>query len=161
MSGRRGFLALIGGAGAVTGSVLFRKATAAPTLILPGTERTALPPLADGTDTPLLNAVLACGESQMHAFIDVKRGLSDAMFLDWLEGGLRLVQDCKADGGSFRAVVAETGRVPKPPRRWVGPGGRTAHEQAYLEQTLGDLRASIDRSADWSAGLPIRQGGRS
>ena len=62
MSGRRGVLALIGGAGAVTGSVLFRRAVAALTLILPGTAATTLPPLAT-PDTPLLSAVVACGES--------------------------------------------------------------------------------------------------
>lgn len=162
MNGRRSFLALVGGAGAVTGSVLFRKATAAPTLILPGDAATVASPPTGGTTTPLLNAVLACGESQMHAFLDVKQGLSEPMFLDWLESGLRLVEDCKPGGGVFGAYwrEAKRGQIPEPPHRIVGEGGRTAHEDAWLRQSLDNLQGSLQRQIDWSNALPIRQEGK-
>ena len=161
MNGRRSFLALVGGAGAVTGSVLFRKATAAPTLILPTDAAAVATPSGGGTATPLLNAVLACGESQMHAFLDVKQSLSEGMFLDWLESGLRLVEDCKPGGGIFGTHwrEAEAGQIPPPPKRIVGNGGRTAHEDAYLRQTLDNLKGSLERQITWSQALPIRQGG--
>ena len=149
---RRGFLALVGGTGAFTGSVLFRKAAAAPTLILPPELAVpgAEPPVSAQPSGPEMQAVLA-----------LKAGLSQAMFADWLEAGLRLVEDCKPGGGVFGAYWrnAERGNMPPPPRRIVGEGGRTAHEQAYLEQTLDNLKGSLERQIAWSKALPIRQGG--
>lgn len=149
---RRGFLALVGGTGAFTGSVLFRKAVAAPTLILP-------PELAVPGAVPPVSAQPSGPE--MQAVLDVKAGLSHAMFADWLESGLRLVEDCKPGGGIFGACWrdAKRGEIPPPPQRIVGKGGRTEHEQAHLEQTLDNLKGSLDRQIAWSKALPIRQGG--
>ena len=148
---RRGFLALVGGAGAFTGSVLFRKAAAAPTLILPElvTSTTARP-------TPAQPSA-----PEMQAVLDVKAGLSHAMFLDWLESGLRLVEDCKPGGGTFGAYwrEAKAGQIPAPPKRIVGTGGRTEHEDAYLRQCLDNLQGSLERRVAWSEALPIRRDG--
>ncbi len=150
MNGRRNFLAMISGAGAVTGSVLFRKAAAGPTLILP----------PEFTSSSTSAAPVPPVPAEMDAVHAIKAGLSHAMYLDWLEGGLRLVEDCKPGGGAFGAIWRDAyGDMPPPPKRIVGSGGRTPHEQAYLEQTLGNLRASLDRQAAWSKALPIRQGG--
>ena len=150
-STRRGFLALIGGAGAATGSVLVRKAAAAPTLILPPEFTSSSASAAPASPSP----------AETDAIHAVKAGLSHAMFLDWLEGGLRLVEDCKPGGGIFGAYWrnAERGKLPPPPRRIVGEGGRTAHEQAYLEQSLDHLKGSLKCQVAWSKALPIRQGG--
>ena len=148
MSGRRGFLALIGGAGAVTGSVLFRKTAAAPTLILPpdftpGTAANQTPP--NPAEVDAINAVRA--------------GLSPALFLDWIEGGLRMVEDCKPGGGAFGAIWRDAyGDIPEPPRRFIGSGGRTPHEEAHLQQAIRGLKASLDQQIAWSNALPIRRG---
>ncbi len=145
---RRGFLALIGGAGAVTGSVLVRKAAAAPTLILPPEFTSSSASAAPASPSP----------AETDAIHAVKAGLSHAMFLDWLEGGLRLVEDCKPGGGIFGAYwrEAKQGEIPAPPRRIVGEGGRTEHEQAYAMQCLDQLKGSLDRQIAWSKALPIR-----
>ena len=150
MNGRRGFLALVGGAGAVTGSVLFRKAAATPTLILP----------PEFTSSTASAAPMLPSPAEMDAVHSVKAGLSHAMFVDWLESGLRLVEDCKPGGGAFGAYwqEAERGQIPEPPRRIVGKGGRTDHEQAYLMQTLDQLKGSLEHQIAWSKALPIRQG---
>ena len=94
--------------------------------------------------------------------LDVKQGLSEPMFVDWLESGLRLVEDCKPGGGIFGAYwrEAEAGQIPAPPKRIVGEGGRTAHEQAYVEQCLDQLKGSVNRQIAWSKALPIRRGGK-
>ncbi len=149
MSGRRGFLALVGGAGAVTGSVLFRKTAATPTLILP----------PEFTSSSASAAPMSPSPVEMDAVNAVKAGLSHAMFVDWLESGLRLVEDCKPGGGIFGAYwrEADQGMIPEPPKRRVGEGGRTEHEDAYLRQTLGALRGSLDRQIAWSKALTIRQ----
>ncbi len=152
MSTRRGFLALVGGAGAVTGSVLFRKAAVRPTLILPPEFTSSSTSAAPTPPTP----------AEMDAIHSVKAGLPHAMFLDWLEGGLRLVEDCKPDGGAFGAIWRDVrGPIPAPPERHVGKGGRTPHEDAYLKQNLDSLIASLDRKIAWSEALPIRQGDKS
>ena len=99
-------------------------------------------------------------QPEMQAVLDVKAGLSHAMFIDWLENGLRLVEDCKPGGGIFGAYWrdAKRGEIPEPPRRRVGEAGRTAHEDAYFNQALDNLGGSLDRQIAWSAALPIRQG---
>ena len=152
MTPRRGFLALVGGAGAVTGSVLFRKAAAKPTLILP----------PEFTSSSTSAAPMSPSPAEMDAVHAVKAGLSHDKFLDWLEGGLRLVEDCKPGGGAFGAYWREVehGQIPPPPRRLIGSGGRTDHEQAYLEQTLNALQGSIKHEIAWSRALPIRKGGK-
>ncbi len=150
MNTRRNFLAMVSGAGAVTGSVLFRKAAAVPTLILP----------PEFTSSSTSAAPIPPAPAEMDAVYAVKAGLSHAMYLDWLEGGLRLVEDCKPGGGAFGAIWREAyGDMPAPPKRIIGSGGRTPHEQAYLEQELNMLRASLDSRIAWSKALPIRQGG--
>jgi hypothetical protein len=151
MTPRRGFLALVGATGAFTGSVFVRKAAAAPTLILP-------PDLIvpDG-ERPVREQP---SEPEMQAVLDVKAGLSHAMFVDWLESGLRLVEDCKPGGGIFGAYwrEAKRGQIPAPPRRIIGEGGRTPHEQAHLQQCFDNLQGSLQRQMEWSKALPIRQG---
>ena len=149
---RRGFLALVGGTGAFTGSVLFRKAAAAPTLILPPEM------VATDAEQPVQAQP---SEPEMQAVLDVKSGLSHAMFVDWLESGLRLVEDCKPEGGIFGAYwrEAERGQIPAPPKRRIGNGGRTAHEEAYLRQSFDNVRGSLEQQIAWSKALPIRQGG--
>ena len=94
----------------------------------------------------------------MQAFLDVKAGLSPAMFLDLLEGGLRMVQDCKP--GGFDPAAFASRPIPVPPKRWVGPGGRTPHEQSYVEQAPNELKALVSQDQARSAALPIRQGAR-
>ena len=147
--GRRGFFAFLGGA-SVTGLATTRASVAKPTLILPPEFTASVPSVV--ANTVELDAV--------HA---VKAGLPHAMFLDWLEGGLRMVEDCKPGGGVFGAFWrdAAAGRIPEPPKRHVGSGGRTPHEQAYLMQNIDNLKASIERKIAWSKALPIRQGGAS
>lgn len=153
MSGRRGFLALVGATGAFTGAVFVRKAAAAPTLILP-------PDLVMPDDQrPARDQP---SEPEMQAVLDVKAGLSHAMFVDWLENGLRLVEDCKPGGGIFGAYwrEAKRGEIPPPPRRIVGEGGRTPHEEAHMMQSLDNLQGSLQRQIAWSKSLPIRRGGK-
>ena len=43
----------------------------------------------------------------MHAFITVAGGLPQDLFLDWFEGGLRMVEGCKPGGNIYRAMQAE------------------------------------------------------
>ncbi len=107
-------------------------------------------------------APLSPSPEEMDAVHAVKAGLSHAMFLDWLEGGLRLVEDCKPGGGIFGAYwrEAKQGEIPAPPRRRVGKAGRTEHEQAHMMQCLNRLTGSLDRQIAWSEALPIRQGGK-
>ena len=85
MNGRRGFLALVSGA-TVTGSVLFRKATAAPMLILPSADLIASP-----AERPraLFYPLLATHESDVHALAHIRQMMPEEAFHDWLEGGLR------------------------------------------------------------------------
>lgn len=40
----------------------------------------------------------------MDVFIDIKAGLPNDIFIDWLEGGLRMVEGCKPGGMIFRAM---------------------------------------------------------
>ncbi len=98
MSTRRGFFAFVGGA-LVTGGVSVGQ-IARPRLILPdpligGTRPPSfgLADLGQPSGRPLLDAVFAKGESQMHAFLDVRKGLSDDAFNAWLEMGLRASVD--------------------------------------------------------------------
>lgn len=82
---RKGFFALIGSA-AVSGSVLIRKAVAAPTLLLPSPIETI------SKVTPIGPSLLDAQPSQMHAFLEVKRQVPADVFDDWLEHGLRLAR---------------------------------------------------------------------
>ncbi len=112
MSGRRGFLALVGGA-VLTGPTTRQWGISRPTLVFPQTPTLAPSPsvglIEPGNPTgyPLLDAVLARGESQMHAFIHVKGGLPDEVFFDWLEGGLRMVEGCKPGGSIYRTMQVD------------------------------------------------------
>jgi hypothetical protein len=87
-----------------------------------------------------------------------------ADYREW-ESGLRLVEDSKPGGGVFGAYWREAkhGEIPPPPRRGVASrnGGRTGHEQAYLEQSLDKLLRSVEHEIAWSKALPIRNGGKS
>ena len=94
MSNRRGFFALVGGA-FVTGAVGRTKA-ASPTLLLP--------PEFTPSSASVAQALPSSAETEaIHA---VKAGLPQAMFLDWLEGGLRLVEDCKPGRRRLRGNLA-------------------------------------------------------
>ena len=53
---------------------------------------------------PLLEAYLAADRSQMHALVDIRKGLPDELFHDWLEGGLRMMEGCKPSGRIHRAM---------------------------------------------------------
>ncbi len=115
MNGRRGFLALVGGT-VLTGPTTRQWGISRPTLVFP--QVSTLVPSPDAalldpgvpTGKPLLDALLASGRSQMHAFVDVKAGLPDDLFFDWLEGGLRMVEGCKP-GGRIWQAMREEGRV--------------------------------------------------
>ncbi len=100
----------------VTGPTTRQWGISRPTLVFPQVPTLVPSPSAglldpgEPTGNPLLDALLASGRSQMHAFIDVKAGLPDDLFFDWLEGGLRNVQACKPGGLIWRAM-REEGRV--------------------------------------------------
>ena len=85
MNGRRGFLALVSGA-TVSGCVLFRKAAAAPTLILPSA--TVIPAPAERPRT-FFYPLLSTHESDVHALAHIRAKVPLEVFQDFLEGGLR------------------------------------------------------------------------
>ena len=123
MSGRRGFLAVVGST-MVAGIAGWSTTARHPTLLMP---TRAMPRLADpsppraGLSTmqqtakglitaqalPARYPLLAAQETQMHAFINVRSELPDEFFLDWLEGGLQMVEGCRPGGLIHRAIEAE------------------------------------------------------
>ncbi len=100
MSGRRGFLAVVGGS-RVSGAIM-RRAEAKPTLILPPSA-----PLIETASVGGIYPLLAAEQSQMHAFIRIKGAMPDDLFLDWLEGGLRMAKSAEPGGRLYRALQAE------------------------------------------------------
>ena len=108
MSTRRGFFAFIGNA-AVTGLVAHRASVAKPTLILPSTGLVdPPPPLPKGY--PLLMAKMEQG-GVMAALLEIKLNMPDELYLDWLEGGLRVAEGCKPGGLVYRAMAIERGEL--------------------------------------------------
>ena len=90
MSGRRGFLAFIGGL-AIGGTAVKVQAEARPTLILP-----ARPELVFATTLPDAFPLLAQHQSQMHAILHTGINVPPDHFKAWLEAGLRMAE---AHGG--------------------------------------------------------------
>jgi hypothetical protein len=87
MSTRRDFLAFLGNA-CFVGSVIRKEGLTRPTLALPYWTMPVLtkePPVACPTRHPLLTAA----GSQANAVMQIRAGLPDGMFLDFIEGGLR------------------------------------------------------------------------
>ncbi len=120
MNGRRGFLAIVGGT-MVSGVAGWSKTAEHPRLLLPArivqpiadqpAHRPGLSPMqqtARGLVTPGSTLadypLLSRQETHMHAFITVAGGLPQDLFLDWLEGGLRMVEGCKPGGNIHQAM---------------------------------------------------------
>jgi hypothetical protein len=93
LSGRRGFLALVGGA-FVSGGVRVGQA-ARPTLLLP----------PNGLVSP--SAAVVRSRSPVLDFSRVLDGLPADMYEDWMAGGLRCVESCKRGGNIHRAALTE------------------------------------------------------
>ena len=93
MSGRRNFLAFVGGA-FVSGGVKVGQATR-PTLLLPSTGLASQPAAVVRSRSPILD------------FGRVLDGLPDDLYQDWIEGGLRMVEGCKRGGNIYRAALTE------------------------------------------------------
>lgn len=89
MSGRRGFLAFIGGL-AIGGTAVQVQAAATPTLILP-------PKLVPASLLPGELPLLHRHETRLDALIKVYSQTPTAQFNAWLEAGLRMVE---AHGGA-------------------------------------------------------------
>lgn len=93
MSGRRGFLALVGGA-FVTGGIRVGQA-ARPTLLLPTTGLVLPTTGVTRSRSPIVD---------MGRVLD---GLPDDLYEDWITGGLRMVEGCKPGGNIYRAALTE------------------------------------------------------
>ena len=105
MSGRRGFLALVGGA-AVSGLVTVR-AAARPTLIMPP----AL--VVDPTISAAAYPLLANQPSELRAFLHVKAMVPEDYYLDWIESGLRTARMFRGrDEQTMERLFAERGDRP-------------------------------------------------
>lgn len=87
MSTRRSFMAFLGGA-SVSGIATTQASATAPRLILPPDFVASAPTTSVGDAYPLLTRC----ETQMHAFIKAKQYMPSLVFLDWLEGGLRVAR---------------------------------------------------------------------
>ena len=88
MSGRRGFMAFLGGL-AFTGAAVKVEAATKPTLILP-------PKLMAASCLPTAFPLLAQHDTQMHAILHVGINVPKDHFKAWLEAGLRMTE---AHGG--------------------------------------------------------------
>ena len=87
MSTRRDFLGFLGNA-CFVGSVVRKEGISRPALALPRWVDPVLtrePPIASPTQHPLLTAA----GNQANAVMQIRAGLPDDYFLDFLEGGLR------------------------------------------------------------------------
>ncbi len=87
MSTRRDFLGFLGNA-CFVGGIVTKEGLTRPTLALPYWTTPVLtkePPVACPTRHPLLTAA----GSQANAVMQIRAGLPDGMFLDFIEGGLR------------------------------------------------------------------------
>jgi len=105
VNGRRGFMAIVGGA-AVTGLVTLRSSAARPTLIMPSA-------LVVDTPIPAAYPLLAGHESQMHAMLHIKGMVPHDYFLEWLEGGLRTARMFKGrDEATMERLFEERGDRP-------------------------------------------------
>lgn len=86
MSGRRGFLAFVGGF-ALGGTAVKVEAASRPTLILP-----VRPALVAATELPTQFPLLAQHRTQMDAILHTGMGVPDQQFKAWLEAGLRMAE---------------------------------------------------------------------
>ena len=87
MNGRRDFLGFLGNA-CFVGSVIQKEGISRPALALPKWSTPVLtrePPVASPTLHPLLTAA----GSQANAMMQIRAGVPDSLFFDFLEGGLR------------------------------------------------------------------------
>lgn len=114
-SPRRGFLALVGAA-AVTGPVLFRKAIANPTLILPpSTALVDVPGIVPGLTAGVTHAeypLLSHYASEMSAICRIKRDTTDDTFRNWLEVGLHAAKaQAPQRAAAMDRALAEHGSI--------------------------------------------------
>lgn len=120
MSGRRGFLALVGGA-FVTGGVKVGQA-ARPTLLLPTTGLVLPPADVVRSRSPIVD---------MGRVLD---GLPNELYQDWIEGGLRMVEGCKPGGNIYRAALTEGRDLAAEVEQ-----ARAEHDQWLKENGFGDM----------------------
>ena len=114
MSTRRDFLGFLGNA-CFVGSVLRKEGISRPTLALPRWMDPVLtrePPIASSAQHPLL----AGAGSQANAVMQIRTGLPDDYFLDFLEGGLRSARTFRGRDeatmeGAIEAAVEKHGSI--------------------------------------------------
>ena len=114
MSSRRDFLGFLGNA-CFVGNVVRKEGISRPSLALPRWVDPVLtkePPVASPTLHPLLTAA----GNQANAVMQIRAGLPDEYFLDFLEGGLRNARlfkgrDEATMDGVIEAAVKEHGSI--------------------------------------------------